>query len=107
MNMRRPTKLRPSLQSGGPAHPFLAASLRRVFSLTLVAVCVTLLAPHGTRADSSTLAATQDAWIDASHPTQNKGNDTKLRVRSSGPVRRALVQFDLATIPACATVTSA
>jgi hypothetical protein len=54
-----------------------------------------------------TLVATQDAWIDAGNTTQNKGNDTKLRVKSSGPVRRTLVQFSLSSIPACATVTAA
>jgi hypothetical protein len=54
-----------------------------------------------------TLQAAQDAWIDAANVNQNKGNDSKLRVRSSGPVRRALALFDVSSIPACATVTAA
>jgi hypothetical protein len=55
----------------------------------------------------TTLLPTQDAWIDGTNVTQNKGGDTKLHVKSSGAVRRALVQFDLSSIPAGSCVSSA
>src|SRR6266404_3959902 len=74
-----------------------------------VAAFLTLgLAPrHAAYADTLTLSATQDAWIDAGSVNQNKGRDTKLHVRSSGPARRTLVQFNLSSIPQCAPVASA
>jgi hypothetical protein len=56
---------------------------------------------------SVTLSAAQDAWIDAGNVTQNKGSDAKLRVKSSGPVRRTLVRFDLSSIPTGSCVISA
>src|SRR6185295_9182270 len=37
----------------------------------------------------------------------NKGSDTKLHVRSSGPLRRATIQVDLSSIPQCAKVNAA
>src|SRR5437867_566060 len=74
-----------------------------------VAVFLALgLAPrHAAYADTLTLSPNQDAWIDASNVNQNKGRDTKLHVRSSGPVRRTLVQFNLSSIPQCAVVAAA
>ncbi len=55
-----------------------------------------------------TFPAVQDAWIEQDLPAQNRGNDTLLHVRAaSGQVRRALVQFDLSSIPPSACVQSA
>jgi glucose/sorbosone dehydrogenase len=53
------------------------------------------------------LSATQDAWVDATNVTQNKGTDTKLHVKSSGGVRRTLVQFNVSTIPVGSCVRTA
>jgi hypothetical protein len=54
------------------------------------------------------LVAVQDAWIDQSNVTQNKGTDTNLRVSpANAKLRRALVQFDLSSIPATACLSSA
>jgi hypothetical protein len=52
--------------------------------------------------------ATQDAWIDQGNQSQNKGNDTNLKVLgAAGKVRRTLVQFDLSSLPGAACVDSA
>jgi len=54
-----------------------------------------------------TLFASQDAWTDAAHWMQNKGADARLHVRSSAPVRRALVEIDLSPIPPGTCVSAA
>ena len=47
-----------------------------------------------------TLAANDDAWIDQGSPSANKGSDSILKVMSkSGGNLRALVRFDLPTLP--------
>ncbi len=74
-----------------------------LFPLVLLALFLTL----GHTAAEGALSATQASWIDASKVTQNKATDSKLRVRSGGPVRRTLVGFDVSSIPSCATVTAA
>jgi disaggregatase-related protein len=53
-----------------------------------------------------TLAASQDAWIDAV-VMRDRGSDKKLHVRSSAAVRRILLQFDLSAIPAASCVSAA
>ena len=68
---------------------------------------VSVALPQPALADTVTLPAAHDSWIDQNRPTQNKGTDAKLRVRSSGPIRRTLVQFNLASIPAGARITAA
>ena len=56
----------------------------------------------------ASLVATQDAWIDQRNQNQNKGNDTNMRVLgAAGKARRALVQFDLSSLPGSACVDSA
>jgi len=83
---------------------------KRVFARILL-FPVVLLAPFltlgHTAAEAAALSATRDSWIDASRATRTRGTDSKIRVRSSGPVRRALVGFDVSSIPSCATVTAA
>ena len=51
---------------------------------------------------AQTMAAVADAWIEQSSPSSNKGGDSILKVMSkSGNANlRALVRFDLPTIPA-------
>jgi hypothetical protein len=74
-----------------------------------------LLAPLAASAITVTLTATQDAWMDQNNspPSQqsvNHGGDTTLNVQGGNSTqvkRRSLVQFDLSSIAACATVSSA
>jgi large repetitive protein len=78
--------------------------------LVLATVGVFGLTPAG--ADDCTdevLTATADAWVDQSSPSSNKGSDAILKVRSQGPSGnfRALVRFDLPTVPAGCSVESA
>ncbi|MDZ5622522.1 right-handed parallel beta-helix repeat-containing protein [Nocardioides sp. HM23] len=57
---------------------------------------------------TQTLTATRDAWIDAGSTTSNKGSDSTLKVMSkSGGNLRALVGFNLPTMPPGCTVASA
>jgi hypothetical protein len=51
---------------------------------------------------SQTLSAEADAWIDQSSPSSNKGDDSILKVmsKSGNKALRALVRFDLPTLPA-------
>jgi hypothetical protein len=54
------------------------------------------------------LPATQDSWIDQLRTTQNKGTDSALKILPvAGKSRRALLKFDLASIPPDACVGSA
>lgn len=61
------------------------------------------------RADSSTLSVSRDAHIQEDDPTANFGsaNDLKVRSKSEGNNRRALVEFDLSAIPSGAFIESA
>ena len=55
-----------------------------------------------------TLTATADAWIDFGSPTANKGSDSILKVMSkSGGNLRALVRFNLPTMPQGCSVETA
>ena len=55
-----------------------------------------------------TLTATADAWIDSGSTTSNKGSDSILKVMSkNGGNLRALVRFDLPTMPQGCSVESA
>jgi hypothetical protein len=60
--------------------------------------------PGGTPVDcgpAQTLSADADAWIDSGSTSTNKGTDSVLKVMSkSGNNLRALVHFDLPTMPA-------
>ncbi len=63
-----------------------------------------------TGGSSIELGASRDAWIDQANVNQNRGADSTFRVRpagGSGQARRALVAFDLASIPAGACIGSA
>jgi hypothetical protein len=52
--------------------------------------------------------AAQDTWVDKTNPTISYGSDTSLNIRpSAGIDQRALVAFDLSTIPPGSTVLSA
>ena len=53
------------------------------------------------------ITAAADSWIASDRPTENHGADTTLRVRNAAPTRRAIVQIDLSSVPACAKITSA
>jgi parallel beta-helix repeat protein len=56
----------------------------------------------------ATLTATADAWVDEDNKSRNRGTDSTLRVMSNrGDARRALVQFDLPTMPDGCVVDSA
>jgi len=70
----------------------------------------TIQAASGCSAPTTTLTATADAWVDQSSPSNNKGTDSVLKVRSKGPAGnfRALVRFALpASVPAGCAVESA
>jgi CSLREA domain-containing protein len=55
-----------------------------------------------------TLTASADSWIDQGSPSINKGSDSILRVMSgNGANRRALVRFNLPTMPQGCSVESA
>src|SRR6266481_4582184 len=88
-----------------PLHVILKALPCELF--LLLALLIHVAAPRPARATTLTLGAKQDAWIDATSVTQNKGTDTKLRVRSSGPVRHTLIQFDVSSIPGGSCVSAA
>src|SRR5439155_20220928 len=94
-----------TLERGSPRLWRPPMSSKHGIAGTLFTLCA--LSPNFADAAATTLAATQSAWIDASSPTQNKGTDSNLRVKASGPVKRALVKFDVSQIPACAPVVSA
>jgi hypothetical protein len=54
------------------------------------------------------LLPSDDTYIDAGSPTRNYGTDDKFEVRPDNSAdRRGLLKFDLSSIPANATVTSA
>lgn len=56
---------------------------------------------------SATLVAVADAWIDEKDDTTNYGASQQLYVESNKKNLRTLVRFDLSSIPANCTVTSA
>ncbi len=65
------------------------------------------LRPCLTYPSNGTLPA-QDSWVDRTKPDTPHGEDTQLHIRPSGKVdRRALLQFDLSSIPAGSRITSA
>jgi large repetitive protein len=64
--------------------------------------------PQGCTAPSVTASADRDAWVLQSAPTSNFGSDSVLKVDSkSGTNARALVRFNLPTIPAGCQITGA
>lgn len=58
---------------------------------------------------SQTITASRDAWIDQASPSANKGTDSVLKVtsKSGNANTRALVQYDLPSVPSGCSVTSA
>jgi hypothetical protein len=55
-----------------------------------------------------TLSASADAWIDSGSTSQNKGDDSILKVQAkSGNNNRALLHFNLPTVPQGCTIQSA
>ncbi len=56
----------------------------------------------------TTIAATQDAYIELANPNANHGSDTTLFIdREDGDLQRVLVGFDLSSLPAGATIEAA
>ncbi len=56
----------------------------------------------------SGILPTKDSWVEHNKPDTPHGEDPHLHIRPSGKVdRRALLQFDLSTIPAGSRITSA
>lgn len=95
---------------------------RTVLPLVAVALCCALLPLHRFMPQSNalqaafvvapsystTLSAVKDAFVDEGFPSANYGTFHELSVGlSSGSERRALIQFDLSTLPANARITSA
>jgi hypothetical protein len=68
----------------------------------------TISAPQGC-GPAATIAAAADAWIDENSPTNNKGDDSILKVQSKGPRDnfRALLRFALPPVPQSCIVQSA
>lgn len=58
---------------------------------------------------SQTVTASADSWLDQGGPTSNFGSDSVLKVNSKGPSNnmRAMVQFNLPSLPSGCSVTSA
>ncbi len=57
---------------------------------------------------SNGILAGMDSWVDRTKPDTQHGKDTQLHIRPTGKVdRRALLQFDLSSIPAGSRITSA
>jgi hypothetical protein len=78
--------------------------------LGLVALITVFSGSWATAQTTVTLFATKDTWINNSAVTHNGGNCNFLRLRSStsgNDLARILVQFDLSSIPANATITEA
>jgi hypothetical protein len=76
------------LATPGVLHALLAAALRR-------------RGTRGRRGRGTTLTATGDTYLKGGSPNQNQGNETLLRLQSSGP-NRSLVRFGQAEIEAAA-----
>jgi hypothetical protein len=89
--------------------PLMTHGARRWRTLGLLpAIVASLVIPRVVTAETVTLAPTQDAWIDQVNQNTSHGADTELNVKARSPQkRRALVQFDLSSIPACANISSA
>src|SRR5204862_6851066 len=67
-----------------------------------------LLGARPVRAVTVTHPSAGDSWIDQGAQNANKGADNHMHVLSTvNKVRRGITQFDLSSIPACASVTSA
>ncbi|TMB10475.1 MAG: hypothetical protein E6J71_26725, partial [Deltaproteobacteria bacterium] len=67
-----------------------------------------LLGARPVRAVTVTLPSAGDSWIDEGAQNTNKGTDSHMHVLSKvSKLRRGIIQFDLSSIPACASVTSA
>src|SRR5437667_176415 len=67
-----------------------------------------LLGARPVRAVTVTLPSAGDSWIDEGAQNTNKGTDGHMHVLSTvSKLRRGVIQSDLSSIPACASVTSA
>ena len=77
-------------------------------TLLLAVIAIGTLRIIPAEAATLTLSAAQDTWIQQDSATTNFGSDTVNSVKSqSSAFKRTLIQFDVSTIPACATVTAA
>src|SRR5262249_1077025 len=87
----------------------VASAFPRRCLLLTGAVVIFLAIPGGARAQTTTtLSASQDSWLDKANPDTNHGTDTTLVVDpKASSVKRTFVQFDLSSIPPCATINSA
>ncbi len=60
------------------------------------------------RAANYTLSTDQDSWMKEDSPSENHGSDSELSTKgTSGDEMRAIYRFDLSSVPANATVSSA
>lgn len=86
----------------------------KILVCILLSIFISLLINHPTfnsaAADQifNSLTPSQDAWIDSRRPIRNYGISNTLRVRSgNNRNRRALLKFDLSSLPASATIEAA
>ncbi|TMB07521.1 MAG: DNRLRE domain-containing protein, partial [Deltaproteobacteria bacterium] len=77
--------------------------------LALLGVLGACLATSGpAHAVTVTLPSAQDSWLGQDAPNTNHGADSHMHVQSGvGKVRRGIIQFNLSSIPACASIDSA
>src|SRR5437773_2509132 len=77
--------------------------------LALLGVLGACLATSGpAHAVTVTLPSAQDSWLGQDGPNTNHGADAHMHVRSEvGKVHRGIIQFNLSSIPACASIDSA
>ncbi len=84
---------------------------KRIPALPLLGVLTiggALFAPPPTTGATLTLNASTDSWLQQDSPNSNSGNDIANDVKSqSAAERRTVIQFGLASVPACATLTNA
>ena len=83
-----------------------ASSRRCLFLIGVVAI--SLAVPGGARAQTITsFSPSQDSWLDKANPDTNHGTDTTLVVDpKASSAKRTFVQFDLSSLPPCATINS-
>lgn len=82
--------------------------MRRRTILGLAPLLSFVLAPASAGAGALVLSPTADAWIEARFPGANHGTDATLALlRSGGDERRALLRFDVSSLPTDVVVTEA
>ncbi len=78
-----------------------------VVALILALLAVAARFTPATAATTTTFLAAEDTYVDSSKPTTNFGGILTLWVHGSSPTRRALLRFNLSSIPAGAQISSA